>query len=42
MGIYWFEMGLSLLFGTAASLIIGTILGTILDRKSKSDQSKAV
>jgi transcriptional regulator with XRE-family HTH domain len=35
-GIYWFEMGLSLLFGTVSGLIIGSIIGTIVDSKSKA------
>lgn len=39
-GIFWFEMGLSLLFCTALGLIIGSAIGSLLDRKSKSIGSK--
>jgi len=39
-GIFWFEMGLSLLFGTAIGLIIGSAIGSIVDNKSKSSSSK--
>lgn len=33
-GIFWFEMGLSLLFGTASGLIIGTFLGSMFGNKT--------
>ena len=29
-GIFWFEMGLSLLGGTAFGLIVGTVIGSIV------------
>ena len=38
-GIFWFEMGLSLLFGTAIGLIIGTAIGSIVENKSKLGNS---
>jgi hypothetical protein len=38
-GIFWFEMGLSLLFGTAAGLIVGTALGFIFGNKTKQSSS---
>ncbi|MEE4244845.1 MAG: hypothetical protein V2I33_05515 [Kangiellaceae bacterium] len=34
-GMYWFEMGLSLLVGTASGLIIGTLFGAIVSRAHK-------
>ena len=33
--IFWFEMGISLLFSTAIGLIIGTAIGSIVENKSK-------
>jgi len=39
MGIYWFEMGLSLLLGTVSGLMIGTTIGTILDSKSNNSNT---
>ncbi len=39
-GIFWFEMGLSLLFGTASGLIIGTTLGSIFGSKTKPSGSE--
>ena len=36
-GIFWFEMGMSLLFGTSSGLIFGSVSGAIVDNKSKSN-----
>jgi len=38
-GIFWFEMGLSLLFGTASGLIVGTAFGSIFGNKTKPSGS---
>ncbi len=38
-GIFWFEMGVSLLLGTAFGLIVGAAVGSFIDGKSKSNSS---
>lgn len=33
-GMFWFEMGLSLLFGTAIGLILGVVIGSVPNARS--------